>query len=888
MIASALSVAGAGLAGTIANDMVVHLPFDGDYVNLAPGSVTASPVNAVSFGAGKIGSGALQFSSNPTNSEFNYVTLGTPTELNFAGNVDLSISMWVKFTRWKGDPAFISNKNWVSGGNIGYVLATAGNGGFQWNFTDGSGRRDYDGPGGTINNGNWHHLAVSYDRDGNANTYLDGVLVDTRSIAPGVDTLDSGLPTNIGQDGTGGYTDGGNVGIDDGMVDDVAIWRRALTGFEMQRIYQFGTNGVPVRDVPDPAVPTLTSTVPAANAINVPPDTAISAVILDGALPLANNTVQLSLNGSPAAVTINKVGNESTVTHQPAAALPNGSTNTARIVFGDGVSSVTSSWTFVVVRVSQARGITGHWDFDNGDLAATVGQGLTYRGGPAGLTATGTRFGTTRSFGIADIQGIPAKVMSMPAATDRAIGYLMDHGARPNGGPSATKVNQWTLIMDILIPTDGWHCFIQIDSPDNSNDGELFVNPGNGIGITGSYQGSIVRGQWHRVAFAVDSTVVIAKYIDGVKAADQTSWDGIGFNGRHALLPTAILFADEDRESQASYVNSIQIRNYRMTDAGIAALGVPTAEGIPLVSGQWEFNDGNLVATIGTDLIPRAGTEPFTLFETTVMDDGAANVMRFAYPGGAGNTSALGYILPHGILPNAGGQKVNQYSLIMDIYFPATSTGFRSLLQTETNSATDGELFVNGGNGIGISSQYQGNLSHDDWHRVVFTVDLTKRELGKYIDGVNVLTGPVGSAPLGTGPYQYLSATDGLVDRRWSLDPIALLFADEDGEIAAGSVNGIQTRPVVLTASQIALLGRATSAGLPANIPGQPPLQIVMGAFNTPVISWPEGFPNYILERSTSLAPGAIWTEVSGAAATFYEEFEVPNPAFYYRMRKFQ
>ena len=886
-LASALAVAGIGQAATITNDMIVHLPFDADYGNLAPSTVVASPAGAPTIEGGRIGAGAVHVSNAGDGSFFNYVTLGTAPELNFGGTGDFTVSFWVKINSKNGDPSFLSNKDWRSGGNGGWVVFASGAGNLGWNYTEtGSGRVDFGGP--PLQDGNWHHVVVSFDRDGNALTYRDGVQVGVTFIGPATDTLDTGLPTNIGQDGTGAYTDGGNQVAIDALIDDVAIWRRPLTGYEIRRVHEFGLTGVGASAVPDPAVVTLADTIPGANAFDVRADTEITATIVDGALPLNNSTVQLTVNGSPAAVNITKSGNASTVTHQPASPLANGSTNTARIIFGDGVNSITSSWSFVVVTIAQARGITGHWDFDNSDLSATLGQGLTYRDGPAGITATYTTFGTTRSFGIADIQGIPAKVMHMPPATNRLIGYLMNHGARPNGDPNATKVNQWTLIMDILIPTEGWHCFIQIDDPNNGNDGELFVNPGGGLGISGSYQGSIVRGQWHRVAFAVDSATVISKFIDGVKVADQTGWSGTGLNGRHALLPTALLFSDEDGESQAAYINSVQIRNYKMSDAGIAALGLPTADGIPLVSGQWEFNDGNLVATIGTDLVPRAGTEPFTLFETTVMDDGPANVMRFAYPGGAGNTSALGYILPHGILPNAGGQKVNQYSVIMDILFPATSTGFRSLLQTETNSTTDGDLFVNGGNGLGISSQYQGNLTSDEWHRVVFTVDLTKRELGKYIDGVNVLTGPVGAAPLGTGPYQYLSATDGLVDRRWSLDPIALLFADEDGEIAAGSVNGIQTRPVVLTPSQIALLGRATSAGLPANIPGQPPLTIVMGPFNTPVISWPDGFPDYILERSTSLAPGATWTEVPGAAANFYEEFEVPNPAFFYRMRKVQ
>ncbi len=92
-LAGALAVGCPGWAATITDQMVVHLPFDNTYDNLAPSTVTATPVNAVSFGAAKIGGGALSFSSNPTNAEFNYVTLGTPAELNFGGSVDLSISL---------------------------------------------------------------------------------------------------------------------------------------------------------------------------------------------------------------------------------------------------------------------------------------------------------------------------------------------------------------------------------------------------------------------------------------------------------------------------------------------------------------------------------------------------------------------------------------------------------------------------------------------------------------------------------------------------------------------------------------------------------------------------------------------------------------------------
>ena len=53
---------------------------------------------------------------------------------------------------------------------------------------------------------------------------------------------------------------------------------------------------------------------------------------------------------------------------------------------------------------------------------------------------------------------------------------------------------------------------------------------------------------------------------------------------RWSLGPTALLLADGggDGEVQPVYVSSVQVRNARMTDAAIAALGVPTANKIPV------------------------------------------------------------------------------------------------------------------------------------------------------------------------------------------------------------------------------------------------------------------------------------------------------------------
>lgn len=235
------------------------------------------------------------------------------------------------------------------------------------------------------------------------------------------------------------------------------------------------------------------------------------------------------------------------------------------------------------------------------------------------------------------------------------------------------------------------------------------------------------------------------------------------------------------------------------------------------ITGQWDFNLGNLAATIGVALQYRGDTAIQTQFGTTTsfgipnINGQAASVMKVP-----ATSSSQGYVMFHGAQPNSGGDKVNRYTLVMDVLFPSAG-GFRALWQTETNlpTTTDGDLFVNAANGVGISGQYDGNLTPGVWHRVAFTVDLANRELGKYVDGSNVLSGPVGAPPLGTNAVQYLDSTSGTVDGRWALDPTALLFADDDGETEVVYVNSIQFHDRVLTPAKIAALGGPSAAGIP-------------------------------------------------------------------------
>ncbi len=338
--------------------------------------------------------------------------------------------------------------------------------------------------------------------------------------------------------------------------------------------------------------------------------------------------------------------------------------------------------------------------------------------------------------------------------------------------------------------------------------------------------------------------------------------------------------------------STLRFTNLQLTNAGdytvVVANGLQSATSAPPVTlavspapptpvtGQWDFNAGNLAATIG---------QPLQYFDSTVQTDTSfgtttalgisdiagqpANVMM-CNPSTIGVTNWGGYIMTHGLRPNGGGTRVNQYTLIMDVLYPTWTSGFyRALWQTDPADTNDADMFLNGNNGIGVSQQYDGTLTLDEWHRVVLAFDLTKREVGKYFDGTNVCSGPVGASPYGPNDAQYLSAsTDPLVgggvDMRWSLGTAALLLADgeNDGEVQPVYVSSVQVRNGRMTDAAVAALGSPTANKIPGGIQ-------VRRSGTDVVIDW----TGTTLESASSLT--GTWAEITGAA----HPYTVTNPS---------
>ena len=74
----------------LTNDLVLHLKFDGNYLDSSGRSNNSTPVGNPFFVSARIGSGALHYQTDTTAGKYDYVTLGIPSDLQFNSNVAFS------------------------------------------------------------------------------------------------------------------------------------------------------------------------------------------------------------------------------------------------------------------------------------------------------------------------------------------------------------------------------------------------------------------------------------------------------------------------------------------------------------------------------------------------------------------------------------------------------------------------------------------------------------------------------------------------------------------------------------------------------------------------------------------------------------------------------
>ena len=168
----------------------------------------------------------LTLNKNPTNDR-TYVRIpinGTALQ----GMNKFTIEFWAKAGPNGSDPSFIGDKDWDSGGNPGYTICRSGSG---WKINIANTKRErYDvGSSKPLEDGNWHHLAVVFDKTRLCTVYQDGEKVG-ESVLTYKAADDMTSPFNylcLGQDGTQTYSGGYPNWA--GSFNEVRIWTDALS-----------------------------------------------------------------------------------------------------------------------------------------------------------------------------------------------------------------------------------------------------------------------------------------------------------------------------------------------------------------------------------------------------------------------------------------------------------------------------------------------------------------------------------------------------------------------------------------------------------------------------------------------------------------------------------
>lgn len=190
-----------------------------------------------------------------------------------------------------------------------------------------------------------------------------------------------------------------------------------------------------------------------------------------------------------------------------------------------------------------------------------------------------TAYGTSSSFSLPALANAQARVMAVPK-TLPGQGLTLTHSESPNGAfASKGLVSNYTVMMDVLWPAASlqkWRALWQT-SFSNADDADWFAENtvAGGIGISG-YYGALTSNQWYRIAMVVraaPSGGSLQFFIDGQWVGERTD-----ATERWALGTRALLFADNDDETEKCFVGRILFAGYAMPASELAAqakAGVP-------------------------------------------------------------------------------------------------------------------------------------------------------------------------------------------------------------------------------------------------------------------------------------------------------------------------
>ena len=150
--------------------------------------------------------------------------------------------------------------------------------------------------------------------------------------------------------------------------------------------------------------------------------------------------------------------------------------------------------------------------------------------------------------------------------------YRCTHRIAPNGG--GAYVNEWSVLMDVKIPTGSighWVSLYQT-STSNGNDADCFVGTDRtlGVGDTGYSRNKVNGETWYRIVISVDNGSFYKIYVNGLPWLNGTAQS---IDGRFSLDPQILFFADDNGDDYPIQCTNLAIWGQALSDSDVSALG---------------------------------------------------------------------------------------------------------------------------------------------------------------------------------------------------------------------------------------------------------------------------------------------------------------------------
>lgn len=209
----------------------------------------------------------------------------TLPDMDYVSANALSISAWINAESFPGTAAIVSHKS--PGGIRAFQLAVFSNK-IQWiTWNSATTITNIGGVGDNLNPGTWYHVVATY-KNGEQKIYIDADLKGS-AVPSGTIMDDTGdMHISFQLEALGNWFDG--------IIDEVAIWDRALTQPEVTQIFDAQKNGFENGSYTDDfggAAPSITLNSPSSTDFTSPQSLTINFTASDG-INLTN--VQLYVN----------------------------------------------------------------------------------------------------------------------------------------------------------------------------------------------------------------------------------------------------------------------------------------------------------------------------------------------------------------------------------------------------------------------------------------------------------------------------------------------------------------------------------------------------------------------------------------------------------------